>query len=95
MSMSCTATLSTSNVALSASLCYSASLCSKSNDVKMLARSFSLARGQAAAVHTSCAALCAAKPTGKKVKTFEIYRWDPDKPGMKPEMKVNFSYRVH
>ncbi|KAE9420342.1 hypothetical protein Angca_004915, partial [Angiostrongylus cantonensis] len=30
------------------------------------------------------------KPTGKGVKTFEIYRYNPDKPGSKPEMKASY-----
>ncbi|VDN34465.1 unnamed protein product [Gongylonema pulchrum] len=35
-------------------------------------------------------ATAAAPPTGKRIKTFEIYRYNPEKPGAKPEMQVSF-----
>ncbi|KAK6017848.1 succinate dehydrogenase [ubiquinone] iron-sulfur subunit, domain protein [Ostertagia ostertagi] len=52
----------------------------------MLARSLSLVQGQSV-VYASCAALSSTKPTGKRIKTFEVYRWNPDKKGSKPEMQ--------
>ncbi|KIH47073.1 succinate dehydrogenase and fumarate reductase iron-sulfur protein [Ancylostoma duodenale] len=55
----------------------------------MLARSLLLTRGDA--VLLACRPASAAppsKPTGSKIKTFEIYRFNPDKPGAKPEMQA-------
>ncbi|KAK6047675.1 hypothetical protein COOONC_14819 [Cooperia oncophora] len=53
----------------------------------MLARSLSLGCADTI-LYASRAALSTSKPTGKRVKTFEIYRWNPDTPGTKPQLKV-------
>ncbi|KAK6012308.1 hypothetical protein OSTOST_22546, partial [Ostertagia ostertagi] len=60
---------------------------SPSQDVShwMLARSLSLGRGDA--ILYASRALSTSKPTGKRVKTFEIYRWNPDTPGTKPHLQ--------
>ncbi|KAK6054343.1 succinate dehydrogenase and fumarate reductase iron-sulfur protein [Cooperia oncophora] len=52
----------------------------------MLARTLSTVRNHAL-MYASCAALSTSKPTGKRIKTLEIYRYSPDKPGAKPEMR--------
>ncbi|VDL74020.1 unnamed protein product [Nippostrongylus brasiliensis] len=52
----------------------------------MLARSLALTRADAV-VLASRAALSTSQPVHKRVKTFEIYRWNPDKPGSKPTMQ--------
>ncbi|CAJ0605337.1 unnamed protein product [Cylicocyclus nassatus] len=54
--------------------------------VKMLARSALLARGDAFTLPARTAMLAAQDRT-PKIKTFEIYRFNPDKPGSKPEMQ--------
>ncbi|VDO04562.1 unnamed protein product [Haemonchus placei] len=51
----------------------------------MLARSLTLSRGEV--VLYASRALSTSKPTGKRVKTFEIYRWNPDTPSVKPTLK--------
>lgn len=33
-------------------------------------------------------AATAAAPTGKRIKTFEIYRFNPEEPGAKPKLQV-------
>lgn len=49
---------------------------------------FSIARGAASAAS-------AAKPaTGARVKTFEIYRYNPDDPNSKPTLQVLFVLKV-
>ncbi|KAL6733236.1 hypothetical protein Aduo_003899 [Ancylostoma duodenale] len=55
----------------------------------MLARSLLLARSDAVIFVSRAASSAAApsKPTGRRVKTFEIYRYDPEKSGSKPYMK--------
>ncbi|RCN44723.1 succinate dehydrogenase [ubiquinone] iron-sulfur subunit [Ancylostoma caninum] len=54
----------------------------------MLARSLLLARGDAVVLASrSASAAPPSKPTGSRIKTFEIYRFNPDKPGAKPEMQ--------
>ncbi|KIH43253.1 hypothetical protein ANCDUO_26746, partial [Ancylostoma duodenale] len=55
----------------------------------MLARSLLLARSDAVILASRAASPAAApsKPTGRRVKTFEIYRYDPEKSGSKPYMK--------
>ncbi|KAK6054341.1 hypothetical protein COOONC_08151 [Cooperia oncophora] len=52
----------------------------------MLTRSLSLVQGQTV-MYASCAALSSSKPTGKRIKTFEVYRWNPDHKGSKPGMQ--------
>ncbi|VDM67987.1 unnamed protein product [Strongylus vulgaris] len=63
----------------------------------MLARSLLLGRADVVTVASRAASAAAtpskpadaaAKPKGPKVKTFEIYRWNPEKPGSKPVMQV-------
>uniref|UniRef100_A0A7I4Y382 Succinate dehydrogenase [ubiquinone] iron-sulfur subunit, mitochondrial n=2 Tax=Haemonchus contortus TaxID=6289 RepID=A0A7I4Y382_HAECO len=52
----------------------------------MLTRCLPLVQGQTV-MYASCAALSTSKPAGKRMKTFEIYRWNPEKKGSKPEMQ--------
>lgn len=35
------------------------------------------------------ASTAAAKPSGANIKTFEIYRYNPDQPGAKPALQVS------
>ncbi|KAK6010908.1 succinate dehydrogenase and fumarate reductase iron-sulfur protein, partial [Ostertagia ostertagi] len=53
----------------------------------MLARTLSTVRSHAL-MYASCAALSTSKPVGKRIKTLEIYRYSPDKPGAKPETRT-------
>ncbi|KAK6021848.1 2Fe-2S iron-sulfur cluster binding domain protein, partial [Ostertagia ostertagi] len=43
--------------------------------------------GRGDAILYASRALSTSKPTGKRVKTFEIYRWNPDTPGTKPHLQ--------
>ena len=55
----------------------------------MLARSVAVARsGDVAFMAVRTASSAAGDKKGNKVKTFEIYRYNPEKPGAKPEMQV-------
>ncbi|ETN74848.1 hypothetical protein NECAME_12688 [Necator americanus] len=53
----------------------------------MLSRSLLLAREDAMMVF-SRAASSASKSSAPRMKTFEIYRFDPDQPNAKPQMKL-------
>ncbi|WKX95962.1 hypothetical protein Q1695_012428 [Nippostrongylus brasiliensis] len=53
----------------------------------MLARCSCILAQDGAAMLVSRAALSSSVVVGARMKTFEIYRWNPDKPGSKPKMQ--------